>query len=329
MARIILHIGQPKTATTTIQSFLFANAAALAARGWLYPAAGRQHLAHHLLGNWFRPEPMHWIGPSDPAAVVAALEREIDQTGCHSVILSSESLYFTPEPARLRGCLAGHEVRIVLFLRRQDEWIDSAFQENLKNGEIAIGPQRYLDAQAAFLDYAARIDTWADAFGADRIIVIPFEKAAVPLPVEDQFLAVIGAASCTGLHHPPAENDRLCRDAIAFLTHFEARPRVSGRHQMIKDLLAEYSRAHPDPAPLRHVFSPAERLRILQTHAEGNARIARDYLGRADGVLFAAPPPAPDEPWQVYPGLDPAVAARMAEHVMGRMHDFILAARQG
>lgn len=54
--KLILHIGRPKTGTSSIQHFLAANAEALAAEGAVYPRAGRRapdrrglRAAHHAL----------------------------------------------------------------------------------------------------------------------------------------------------------------------------------------------------------------------------------------------------------------------------------------
>ena len=44
---IYLHLGKPKTGTTTIQKYLSANAKVLLAEEYLYPFAGRVLAGHH------------------------------------------------------------------------------------------------------------------------------------------------------------------------------------------------------------------------------------------------------------------------------------------
>jgi hypothetical protein len=61
-------------------------------------------------------------------------------------------------------------------------------------------------------------------------------------------------------------------------------------------------------------LSPAARRALLERHAEGNAAIARDFLGRP-GLLFLEPPPADDGEWAPYPGLSPERAAAIARAV--------------
>ena len=329
MKRIFLHIGQPKTATTTIQNFLAINRHELIKNGWLYPNAGRQYDAHHLLGNFFRAEPLHWIGPADPQAVMAALLQEIDETGCDNIILSTESLYFAEHPAQFADYLQDFDVRVVVFLRRQDEWIESAYQDNLKNGETRLDPERYLIAHDGSLDYAGRLDFWSSAFGKDKLLVRSFEHNAKRLPVERVFLDTLGAPFTPNLISPPIKNERLNRDCTTFLTMFEAQPRVDMKHEVIKNFLIKYSLHHPDPAEMKHVFPPKRRREIVEAHAEANAHVAREYLGQEDGRLFSNPLPTDADPWQPYPGLRTRTAVAIAEFLASEMYQRITPERAG
>lgn len=327
MTKLFLHIGQPKTATTTIQSFLSANREAMIPHGWLYPIASRQYAGHHHLGNFFRPDPLHWIKVVDPQKTRDALLREIEETGCGNVILSTESLYFAKDVEACRRYFDGFDTRIVVFLRRQDEWIESAYQENLKNGETNIGADRYMQVHQPAMDYAANMRRWAEVFGAGNIIVHPFERGESRLDVESVFLNAVGAPEGMELRKLETMNERLNRDCTAFLTLFQAQPRVDMHHQFVKDLLSEYSLAHPDPVELRHMFPPARRRALLQSCEAGNAEVARKYLGRGDGKLFTSPWPAADEPWTPYEGLRTRASVKIAEHVIGRLYHMLEAAQ--
>lgn len=320
MKRLFLHIGQPKTATTSIQNFLAVNREQLIKKGWLYPNAARQYAAHHLLGNFFRAQPIHWIGSADPSAVMQELMHEIEETGCDNIIMSTESLYFAENHARFRDYFKAFDVSVVVFLRRQDEWLESAYQENLKNGETRLDPERYLAAHAGSLDYAARLKTWADVFGKEKILVHSFESTAEKQPIEKICMDLMGAPFTADLTMPPAKNERLNRDCTTFLTMFHASPRVDMKHQVIKDLLIKYSQAHPDPAELRYAYHPLRRREIVESRAEMNAIVAREYLGREDGVLFRNPLPDGDTPWQPYPGLRVRTSVSISEFLCNALY---------
>jgi hypothetical protein len=50
------------------------------------------------------------------------------------------------------------------------------------------------------------------------------------------------------------------------------------------------------------LLSPAERADLVVRYSETNAEIAREYMGRDDGVLFRDPLPDPGQPWDQYDG---------------------------
>ena len=315
MTRLHLHIGQPKTATTSIQTFLAANRAALIGEGWLYPEAARQYAAHHLLANFFRKPPYDWIAEADPGATRAALLAEIDATGCADVILSTEALYGVEDIAAVARYFEGFDTRVVIFLRRQDEWLESAYQEQLKNGATRLGPADYAAAMDRALDYRARVEAWAAIFGAEAIRVSVFEPAADRQPVEATFMAALGAPFGADLTVPPGKNERLNRDCIAYLSQMKTRRRLGPEFARIKAVLGAWSRENPDPPARKYALPPTARAELLAARAADNAHLARTYLGRGDGVLFAAPPPDPEAPWEPYGGLTTARAVEIGEYL--------------
>lgn len=324
MKRIFLHIGQPKTATTTIQNFLSINQAKLIKHGWLYPNAGRQYDGHHLLGNFFRAAPIHWIGQADPAQVMANLKREIDETNCDNIILSTESLYFAENPDQFAAYLKDFDVSVVVFLRRQDEWIESAYQENLKNGETRLGPEGYLAALSNSLAYAVIIDSWAVAFGKRNIKIHIFDSADKRSPIEKIFMHLAGAPFTNDMKIPTAENERLNRDCVEFLSMFSEDLRVGRKYEIIKRGLINYSGQNPDSVEFRNIYPPKIRQQIVENYAKTNAYVAQTYLGREDGKLFTSAAPTDIDAWRFYPGLSAQGAVAIAEFLMNYMFNLVL-----
>ena len=99
---------------------------------------------------------------------------------------------------------------------------------------------------------------------------------------------------------------------------------LGGNHSLNRDVL-EFKRAlsglgKMDPAvpfrdfmrvsvemggvgPYADVAPPAARRELVCRYHEGNARVASEYLGRADGQLFLEALPSADDPYETYPGL--------------------------
>ena len=70
---------------------------------------------------------------------------------------------------------------------------------------------------------------------------------------------------------------------------------------------------------------PAERrLEILQRCEESNRRVATEFLGREDGVLFREPWPVPDEPYQAYGGLVTEKLVPILLHLLQKQDERIL-----
>lgn len=317
MKRLYLHIGQPKTATTTIQSFLANNQQSLMRQGWLYPESIRQHLAHHPLGNFFREKPLYWVKQADPVFNMRMLRAEVDAAGCQNVIMSTETLFFAKDVRKFKDYFDGFEVFPVVFLRRQDHWFESAFREQLKNGairphmpNIVRNVENFLKNVGASLDYSKILRGWSETFSG-RVIVIPFEKTGERKPVELKFLEAIGAVNLVDLEPAEAQNESFNRDALTFFSGFSDRPRIGLKYEIFKNVLAQNSSDRPDPPDAEHFCPPALRAGLVAEYDRGNREIARELLGTE--CLFTSPPPDPSASWTAPSELSSKKAIEIAE----------------
>ena len=193
MKKLFLHIGSHKTATTAIQTALFAR---------------RDELKQHGLSVFVTPRSRtdketscanSWIDcPSADIRkgvgayirdLVGLKERLASLPG--DVVLSAENfswLFSKDEIDRLAEHVREifEEVQIIVYLRRQDRQAISHHQEGAKllaqaarayysGGGRALPSGR--DHYDEYLDYHARLRLWGDAFGFDRVTVRLFEPA--------------------------------------------------------------------------------------------------------------------------------------------------------
>jgi hypothetical protein len=321
--RLILHIGQPKSATTSIQAFLKNNRKALLQQGYLYPESGLQHLAHHCLGNFFVGSPVDWIKPRNPDKVKVALMAEVEQAACHTVVMSTESLFYPAvDPARLHLYFSEFEITIFMTLRRQDEWLESALRDNIKTGHVN-GNDHMARTKTLLpsVDYEFQINKWAAEFGEDAILLSTFEPGGNREPVEQDFLKCIGADFDPEMVVEPTHNDRLNRDCLEFLSLMRTKRRIAARHFSYFKILAEYSKQHKDPEEYRYILPPKIRLKVMADNAEKNARIARKFLNRKDGTLFRFGPTQEGRPWAEYPGITSAAAVLIGEYLADKLFE--------
>ncbi|SFJ43938.1 hypothetical protein [Jannaschia pohangensis] len=182
MARIVLHVGTHKTATTTIQKTLHLNRAAAASAGLIYPELRNQH--HGLTCHWVRLPAFYAYAEGARAAWDRIIADHAAGEG--TVLISSEEFSRgTPgnrvDYGELRSWLAPFEsVEVVCVLREQVSLIQSIFLEVFrKNGQFPWA--RYFDAcieqrlgTGVHLDYNALHDALLTGFDAEEITYLPF-----------------------------------------------------------------------------------------------------------------------------------------------------------
>jgi hypothetical protein len=189
--KLILHIGMHKTGSSAIQRFLSMNRWALGRLGVAYPpsigATGARQPKHNAIFAAIsheadRKAPHPDLGPS--AALIEGAANAIEAATPRAAILSAEG--FSGERPifanALRPLRDRFDVRVVVFLRRRDLWVESFYKQMVQNRDVreARPFHEFLAAKATqrHMDYLTILSWWADAFGAEAISVTPFEAGA-------------------------------------------------------------------------------------------------------------------------------------------------------
>lgn len=305
---IILHIGSGKTGTSTVQGFLHRNRRPLLRRaGVLFPSSpGRRRHIRLGLSMTSDESVVQLVGyhrqkVASPDELRrrfrSELEQEIADASPSRLLLSDEALFGSAPEAmgRLADYTAevGGRVRLVCYLRRQDDHLISRYQQVVKTGETL----RLTERQASMdftdtYDYATRLLTWQQRLRPDQMVVRPFERDQFrdgSLLVDFLDAADIDLA-VDSLRGVDSSNESLDAESVEFLRllnlHLREDQGVAAHtisHQRIVRLLAPHS-----DGPV--LTLPDDELDRFMARWEGcNARVARDLMGRADGVLFTAP----------------------------------------
>ena len=189
--KAIIHIGTEKTGTTTIQHFLHKNRQALKHRGIAYlrtPGLKNQRkLAVYAMG---RKREDAYIKKHNISSPVKKRDWEEDfkeklyeelrrlDNRIHTVIFSSEHIHSRlrseKEIQNLWDLLSPwfSEVRILVYLRRQDQVALSAYSTKLKVGGT---PDKIFNMDARpdvhYYNHYKTLTKWSNVFGADAITV--------------------------------------------------------------------------------------------------------------------------------------------------------------
>ena len=193
--KIFLHIGTHKTATTTIQKGCCENREALLAAGWLFPQTGMYMYGHHNLawemcsGN---EQPWNhinsWVRFRPEWGNFEQLIEEIEQSTAENVILSSEDFdgLTTERIERLGTLLADYCVEVIVYLREQASFMQSAWAQFVKSGFITISYSSFVDQmlnsapeiRRYFGAYDLFLLPWMDVFGAEHVHPKRFSRDA-------------------------------------------------------------------------------------------------------------------------------------------------------
>ena len=192
-ANFILHIGAAKTGSSAVQSFLRRNAPELAEYGYVVPDR-YLGLTSDITGEhvWAFQE---YIAADDVVGLTARLEQAAVLAGEGKTILTSaENLSNLGNHKFLAEVCKGHDVRVVLYIRRQDDLLTSAWQQWHCKVEadfdawLVRGLKRYGHWDKLTSD-------WESVVGAGKVAVRLFEREAmVGKDLLRDFVAAIGLA---------------------------------------------------------------------------------------------------------------------------------------
>jgi len=174
--RVLLHVGAPKTGTTSLQHFLVCNQAALRTRAFYVPSAlrrGAQHIDLPLLFGPRRENLERLTGARNGSIeeqrefVANAFATEIARVGgADTLSISSEHL-FGSNPSAIdayRRFFEPYAERFesLMYLRRQDRWIASSVLQRRKGSASADTRFRVAGSPRSFEQVIRRWDAGSD-----------------------------------------------------------------------------------------------------------------------------------------------------------------------
>lgn len=312
--KAVLHIGTEKTGSTSIQRLLRRNRAALRDRGYLTAPSlgGGSQIGLGVVALADAPlRKVHRKLGLSSAEEVAEYRRRLSRRlrsltkeESATLLLTCEQLSFLVDDEgkvqRLVSWLAecDVEVSVLVYLRRQDGLLASSYQQEVKSGYRAPFrvPPEDIAGETSKYDYWSMLQRWASVLGPERVTPRIFDRESlVGGDVVIDYLEQVGIHDRDGLEMPDVYNPSMSADAVEFLrlmNHYLP-DRSSGPNSErgnVSYLLRE--NAHDGP-PLR--LDPEDARRFLDRFQSGNRRVASEFFGRDDEVLFPDPAEHPRE----------------------------------
>jgi len=287
---LYLHIGTEKTGTTSVQNFFAAHREVLQKHGILYPrSVGREnHRALAVLAQ-NRTGTALWekLGIRDTGEFVrfrqeveVSLADELAAGGAPKTIMSNEHcssrLRSDAEVEALRRFLAQFfdEIYVVVYLRRQDDFVVSTYSTEVRLGDtepLAFPKDKVISSR---YDYWELLSRWARVFGRDRVICRKFEQSGlVAGNVIDDVLRATGIGSIPGCDTNLSRNVSLDAECLEFLRLMNRHADPSWKTRRFIEALEASS-----TGPMLELPDDL-RLALMQRLRDSNARVAREYFG--------------------------------------------------
>jgi hypothetical protein len=278
--RLTLHIGIHRTGTTGLQRGLAANRDRLKAQGKCYPGKDTNH------------QDMAWAlyrGKLDGRGVLKRLEANAGES---HIILSGEDFCIHRDLGWLKPVRAVYDVEAIVYLRRQDHWLMSWYNQHVKwpfsKRHSVMTPQEFLGCIDEFywLDYEKMLALWEGALGRDKVHVRVIEKGQVTDAIGD-FFVLTGIDGSKLAMDVALQNDSLPTEMLDYV-------RAAGMYEIRNPervAIIEFLQAAAKSAGCnaRTLYTAAERQAVLDRFAASNAAVARHWFGRE--ALFLESPP--------------------------------------
>lgn len=289
--KLFLHMGAHRTATTTIQAFMFENREALLKQGILYPFDVSRH----------REEILAATELGQMGKFVSRLKAEMDRhSGVNTLVVSDEDIGFIRELNIFAPLREMFDLHFVLFMRRQDLWLESWYLQHVKwqfsKRYCNLTFTEFFKQRADFfwVDYGLTIGKLEQIVDPANIHLAVFEKAAMGEGPVEEFMRLVGIAADRALVKPESKNASLSPLMTEFVRNLPLHKARAPFRAFIERSCAKVDQAmHPAKVSALYM-DHAQRSAYLAEFAESNRSVAQRYFGR--DVLFQEPLPAPDAP---------------------------------
>lgn len=288
--KLFLHIGTHKTGSTVLQVYLTNNRDVLCDAGILYPDIGTPEFSRfgqHLVawsyfetpgylpvfnGNSLNREELRELMLIEKIQSISA-SRKID-----SVVLSSEefSILNQSEIEVLANDLAGFDVWVIIYFRRQDKYLESSYGTSVLYSGYTKNFNDYSNNQRMILDYYDVTQSWERVF-PQQVIVKSYDSPVVKSDIVSDFLDTINIDK-SNLQNIPNSilNKSISAHAIEVIRGLRLRGWSERNLSLLKDKFERVYDSY-EKNQLGCFISKNHYESIKNRYEEGNKRLMEEY----------------------------------------------------
>ena len=310
MATVYLCIGTQKTGTTFLQEFMRRNEKALKKQGYCYPKfelgingmknRNAYFLVHHSkLGNKEACQKEEAEFKRIAYSKIKELSKEFP-----NIVLSDENIWYG---CKRKGFWTevlnefhniGCEVKVVVYLRRQDQVIESLWKQRLKGMACdTVSFSEFCERGSGWfpLDYFQHCTNIAEAVGRENLTVRIYERGqfeGAEQSLLSDYLQTINVELTKDFDRgKTGANYSLNGNFIEMKRIMNGVPRYKQMHNFMRGpiVAASVHQEQMEPLEKTSVFSYEDLVKFMSRFDESNRKVAVEFLGREEGVLFREP----------------------------------------
>lgn len=295
---IVFHMGTPKTGTTSLQKYLLENKDNLSRCGWACPDLSFSVCTYRKANGWVLFELLKKYNDVNKIEFddewIAAWH-EIETTLEHSnVIITCEDFWklkcfdYVINKAKYLA-----EVKILVYLRRQDKYIMSYYNQSIKSADYSsLTFDEYMKTAEDDLnaDYLRVLDNIGKLIGDDNIIVRVYEKEQLQQHkhLAGDFLYSLGIEEdICNWGEMDYQNEKIGEELLQIKRLFN-KELINDKYSKIREgcgIIFQKIASQMEQKEYNY-FSKEESKALLRKYEQGNELIARRFLKREDGKLF-------------------------------------------
>lgn len=290
--KLIVHIGANKTGSSAIQRFLSINNLALREEGIVVPNKDFQVVknvgGHHVFGfQELLQSPLEGrkrLGEAIDAVNAAAPEAE-------AMLLSAENLTANPAaPSLFEDLVERYDTRIILYIRRQDEYILSSWQQ--WQSKIKTDFWAWVVTIVGMLgNWRAYLENWESVIPRDQITVRIFEKPRLEggEVIADFYSLLDASKPLDDLAYPEGTVNPSFSDAIMNLVKGNELVFQGVHDNDFYNFVAEMTGDKYRKTARESSISFPQRQAILERYRNSNNWVRESYFPHSEGALFTPP----------------------------------------
>ena len=306
MATVYLCIGTMKTGTSAIQKFMRKNKTELDKQGYCYPRCNvsKRNImyrnANFLIHKPYAGEEL----TAEEAFEKGMLKMQQLAQKYENIVLSDELIWhysgkikYFWHKTRERFENIGCKVKVVVYLRRQDELVQSLWNQNVKSNERWQTSFEQFIEEKKFryfpLDYYKKLTQIANIMGKENVIVRVYERGqfedgdliadftkTLGIQLNDQF-KMLDSAINLSLKGNFLEIKRMINGVPAY------REKTDFLQNTLLTACSEKDKIVP--IEKTSLFKYEDQVAFQSKYDKSNEKVAREFLGREDGILFYDP----------------------------------------